>query len=303
VNRVTAFGLGLFVAVAWATGVCGCGSDVDTAKIREDALGALESATAWKIVTEGEDGHTVTEWWSANSSLYRWDDSFNGEIMASTATDGKVLLTPAPDGSYYAQDLGADSERHPNPTAFASYYWYLKDGRPVETPASPNEPGVLTLVLRDAPSGLTARLSAGTFLPFEFESTSEMTGQLATSTLILEPTDMSALEIAVDALRSKPAPEHPDISVQDHLVTSLQAAGIDCYSAKSFTNQATQTNVLDLMVQVPPEERSAENDEALALTVLSSVREYQSSLDVNRVYIQILSVDKAPIYEVGFDLD
>jgi hypothetical protein len=302
-------GLTLQAAVALLTvcclmGIIGCSSSkhIDAGRVRTEALAALAKQPAWKVTTEQFDGRMETEWWSANSPYYRWDDGSGNASKPVSATDGKSLFQPGPDGAFYAQGLGADAGRPVNPTAFSTYYWYLKQGRPIDASASSGDSKVVKVVLKDAPSNLTFLLDPGTYLPVGFTGKSEMTAQKGTSKVTLQPVDIAAVKDAVEQLASLPPSSYPNVTAQDHLVNELRAAGIDCFWARSVTDSARHVNVLYLTIEVAPAERGAAADEGLALRVVPPAHDYRSRLDIGMVDVTIVSVDKAPDYEKTFDL-
>lgn len=50
--------------------------------LRQNALAALQGVEAWQVEVVGEGGYRTTEWWSCNSSMYRWDDASGGVTIS-----------------------------------------------------------------------------------------------------------------------------------------------------------------------------------------------------------------------------
>jgi hypothetical protein len=254
--------------------------------MRAKALAALAKAAAWQLETTSSDGWAETEWWSAGSADYRCDESFNGKTRSSMATDGKVVTAPGPDGVVINQPLGAAAGHLPNSTVFTEYYSYLKQGRPVSVELYPD--GTINLVLTNAPSSLTAQLSADSYLPLAFLAQSEETGAVGTHSIQMSAISLDALKQAVQAeitqVANRPPPTYPDVTPKDHLLNALRAAGFDCYRADTYPDSEKGTS-LELSIQVSP----GQANDAEAQKAVPIVREFADVLPLDAVTVYLLS--------------
>jgi hypothetical protein len=263
--------------------------------VRAKALAALQTVAAWQVKTTFSDGWVETEWWSANSGNYRWDETVGGKERSSLSTDGKVLMAPGPDGAVIDQPLGAAAGRLPTSTVFTTYYSYLKQGKAVSVGQSSD--GTIKLVLKDAPSSLSALLDKDSYLPSEFLGKSEETGAAGGHFIQLSPISADALAAAISELRNTPPPTLADVTPKDHLVNALRAAGIDCYRADTYTNPEKERG-LELSIQAP----IGEAGHALAEKAVSLVRANSTTLSVDKVTIYLLTVTNE-FYSESFTLE
>lgn len=177
---------------------------LDEENLRQNVLAALRGVEAWQVEVVGEGGYRTTEWWSCNSSMYRWDDA-SGGVTISNATDGSVLVTIASDGVASSQSVAGDSARAPNPTVFTTYSAYLVDARPLTLDDSAGDSYALRL--NDAPSILTAIVDSATHLPVAFRSSSEFTGSSAVYEVEMRPISLDELSRAVEDVMMKAGSE------------------------------------------------------------------------------------------------
>ncbi len=295
---------GMFLFIGTACGTTGTAGGLAVAAkdgkaqaedVRAKALAALQTVAAWQVKTTSSDGWVETEWWSANSGNYRWDETVAGKKRSSLGTDGKVLIAPGPDGAVVDQPLGPAAGRLPTSTVFTTYYSYLKQGKPVTVGQSSD--GTLRLVLKDAPSSLSAVLDTNSYLPSEFLGKSEETGAAGGHFIQLSPISSDDLAAAISELRNTPSPTRADVTPKDHLVNALRAAGIDCYRADTYTNPEKERG-LELSIQAP----IGEAGHALAEKAVSLVRENRTILPVDSVTIYLLTVTNE-FYSETFTLD
>ena len=177
--------------------------------VREKALAALEKVEAWKVTTTGYNRTSDVDWWSASSPDYRWDEVNALGKVFSTATDGKVLVAPGPDGAVVDQPLGAAAGHPPSATEFTMYYWYLKQGRPIKATSSSSVPSTIIVALTNAPSSVVALLSADSYLPTGFRGRSEETGVAGSSQVQAVPITIAELQNAMAQVRLTPPPVVP----------------------------------------------------------------------------------------------
>lgn len=284
----------LVVVVGVTFTACG-GTYLDSAEVGARALGALESVSAWRIETTSADGWTEVEWWSAQSRDYRWDEIVKGTKRSSVGTDGKVLIAPGPDGAVADLPLGSAAGHVPNPTVFTTYYSYLKQGKPLEAELASD--GSVRLILKDAPSSLSARLSADSYLPVEFLGASEMTGVAGSHEIQMVPISQDALGQSIAELRQTPPPTFPNATPEDHMLHALRAADIDCYDADTYTTPENK-RILELSIQ-PPIGR-ADHDQAVE--VAEMVRTLGDVLSVDALTVYLLT-SANEYYSENFSVD